>query len=199
MQVHPWLENWDPTCHTAKKKKKRKGKGILRYFASNPAITGVDRFLIQAAWRWVASCEPLQFHLSSETVFWNALGGREPRGKTHSLRVRFVYLESSLDLDSQAKEHVDLDFIVHFGKNWRQQEKGWQRMSWLESISDTMDVNLSKLQEIVCAFLVAQLVKNLPAIQETWFWSLGRDNPPGEGNDYPLQYSCLEDSKDRGT
>ena len=28
--------------------------------------------------------------------------------------------------------------------------------------------------------------------------SLGREDPPGEGNGHPPQYSCLENSKDRG-
>ena len=38
------------------------------------------------------------------------------------------------------------------------------------------------------ASLVAQLVKNLPAMQETWVQSLGREDPPGERRGYPLQY-----------
>ena len=46
------------------------------------------------------------------------------------------------------------------------------------------------------ASLVAQLVKNLPAMQETWVRSLGWDDPPGEGKGYPLQYSGLENSMD---
>ena len=88
------------------------------------------------------------------------------------------------------------------------------------------------------AFPVAQTVKNLPAMQETWVQSLGWEDPleegmashsrsllgfpggsdgkesvcnvgdlgsisglgrsPGEGNGYPLQYSGLENSMDRG-
>ena len=34
--------------------------------------------------------------------------------------------------------------------------------------------------------LVAQLVKNLPAVQETWVWKIS-----GEGKGFPLQYSDL--------
>ena len=46
------------------------------------------------------------------------------------------------------------------------------------------------------ASLVAQMVKCLPAMQETWVRSLGREDSPGEGNGDPLQYSCLENSMD---
>ena len=87
------------------------------------------------------------------------------------------------------------------------------------------------------ASLVAQLIKNLPAMQETPVRFLGQEDPlrrdrlptpvflgfpggsdskestcnagdlgsipglgrsPGEGNGYPLQYSCLEYPMDRG-
>ena len=37
--------------------------------------------------------------------------------------------------------------------------------------------------------LVAQSVKSLPAVQETWVPSLGREDP--------LQYSCLENPMQR--
>ena len=48
------------------------------------------------------------------------------------------------------------------------------------------------------ASLVAQLVKNLSAMQETWVLSLWLGRSPGEGNGNPLQYSCLENPMDRG-
>ena len=45
------------------------------------------------------------------------------------------------------------------------------------------------------ASLVAQLVKNLPAVQEIQVQFLGRS--PGEGNGNALQYSFLENPMDR--
>ena len=48
------------------------------------------------------------------------------------------------------------------------------------------------------ASLVAEMVENLPALQETQIHSLGLGRSLGEENGYPLQYSCLENSMDRG-
>ena len=48
------------------------------------------------------------------------------------------------------------------------------------------------------ASLVAQLVKNLPAMQETWVHSQGSEDPLKKGTATPLQHSCLENSTDRG-
>ena len=45
---------------------------------------------------------------------------------------------------------------------------------------------------------VAQMVKNPRAMQETQVRSLGCEDSPGDENDYPLQYSCLENPMDRG-
>ena len=63
---------------------------------------------------------------------------------------------------------------------------------------------LSKLSETSCVFLwaklwafpIAQLVKNLPAMRETWVWPLSWEDSLGEGKGYLLQYSGLEKSMD---
>ena len=46
------------------------------------------------------------------------------------------------------------------------------------------------------ASLVAQTVKNLTAMWETWVRSLGWEDPLEKGKAYPLQYPDLENSMD---
>ena len=64
--------------------------------------------------------------------------------------------------------------------------------------------NLADKTQLSCnwASLAAQMVKNLPAIQETWVGDLGSTpglgRSSGEGNGNPLQYSYLENSMARG-
>ena len=50
----------------------------------------------------------------------------------------------------------------------------------------------------IWASLVVQMVQNLPAVEETWVLIPGSGRSPGEGNGQSLQYSCLENSMDRG-
>ena len=51
---------------------------------------------------------------------------------------------------------------------------------------------------VIWGFPGGSLVKNPPAMQETRVRSLGQKDSPGGGNGNPLQYSCLENSMDRG-
>ena len=42
--------------------------------------------------------------------------------------------------------------------------------------------------------MVAQMVKNLPTMWETWVQSLGQEDALEKRKGHPLQYSCLENS-----
>ena len=44
---------------------------------------------------------------------------------------------------------------------------------------------------------MAQMVKNLPAVQETWVQTLGQEDPLEKKMASILQYSCLENPMDR--
>ena len=69
---------------------------------------------------------------------------------------------------------------------------------WESPVSLTL-MSLSSLlfeRWITMSCLVAQMIKNLPAIQETRSIPASKRSS-GEGNGYPLRYSCLENSMDR--
>ena len=42
-----------------------------------------------------------------------------------------------------------LEKILVLGKIEGRRRKGWQKMKWLDSITNSMDMNLSNLQEMV--------------------------------------------------
>ena len=60
-----------------------------------------------------------------------------------------------------------------------------------------MEFFIDDLYRHLWASLVAQMVKNLPAVWETWVRSLGWKDSPGEGYGNPLQYSCPENPQEQ--
>ena len=58
-----------------------------------------------------------------------------------------------------------LEKTLMLGKIEGKRRRGWQRMRWLDSIADSMNMNLSKLWEIVkdreaCHTIVHKVTKN---------------------------------------
>jgi len=68
--------------------------------------------------------------------------------------------------------------------------------------SATWVSDLSRSRDVAREFVIlssSKMIKNPPAMWETWVLSLGWEDPLEKGTGYPLHYSCLENSMDRGT
>ena len=61
-----------------------------------------------------------------------------------------------------------------------------------------MEKNIQKNTYMCMASLVTQMVKTLPAMQETWVQTPGREDALEKENSNPLQYSCLANPMDSG-
>ena len=73
------------------------------------------------------------------------------------------------------------------GKDWRQETRGWQRMTWLEGITDSMDVNLSQLQEMVKDREAERAAIHGVAKSRTWpsYFANNNVSPEEEPGPYP--------------
>ena len=111
-------------------------------------------------------------------VFWTARRSINPKGNQFWIFIGKTDAEAPILWSSDVKSRL-LGKDPDAGKDWGQEEKGWQRMRWLDSISDSMDMNLSKLQEIVedrkalhaAVHGVAQGQTWLSDESEKWKWS----------------------------
>ena len=108
-------------------------------------------------------------------VPWTARSNQSiPKEINHEYPLKGLLLKLKLQYFGHLMWRANpLEKTLMLGKIKGKSRRGQQRMRWLNSIADSIDINLSKHEEIVGASLVAQTVKNLSAMPETQVQLLG--------------------------
>ena len=92
-------------------------------------------------------------------------------------------LELKLQYFGHLMQRADsLEKILILGKIEGKRRSGWQRMRWLDSITDSMDINLSKLQEILEEEepeLLQTMEKVMAPHSSTLAWKISWAEEPG--------------------
>ena len=74
----------------------------------------------------------------------------DPKENSNEYLLEGLMLKLKLQYFGHLMQRADsLEKTLIMGKIESESRRGWQRMRWLDSITSSMDMNLSKLQEIV--------------------------------------------------
>ena len=73
-----------------------------------------------------------------------------PKGNQLRIFIGRTDIEAEAPVFDHLMQRADsLEQTLKLGKIEGKRRRGWQRMRWMDSITDSVDVNLSKLREIV--------------------------------------------------
>ena len=148
MTIAPWKESYDkPRQHIIKQRYYFAYKiHIVKTMIFLVVMYGCESWNIKKAEQWRTDAFELWCWRRLLRVSWTARKSNQsilkeinPECSSEGLMLKLQYYARSWLIGKHPNS----------GKDWRQKDKGWQRMRWLNIIIDSVNMNLSQFWEIV--------------------------------------------------
>ena len=146
----PWKKNYDKARQWIKKQKHHFANISLYSQSYSFSSSHVRMWELDHKDGWVPKNWCFQTVVLEKRVPWTAQRSNQsilteinPEYSMEGLMLKLEYFGHLMRRVDSLEKNCDL------GKAWGQEEKGQQRMGWLDGITDSMHMSLSKLKEMV--------------------------------------------------
>ena len=207
--LNPWKESYDqPSIFKSRDISLPTKVRLVKAMVFPVVMYGCESWTVKKAERWRIDAFELWCWRRLLGVPWTARRSNQSILKEISpgCSLEGLMLKLKLQYFGDQMQSVDsLEKTLMLEGIGGRRRRGWQRMRWLDGISDSMDMGLGRLRELVMdihgvsksrtllsnwtemnwtelkdlrgASLVAQGVQNPLVMKEMWIWCLGQEDP----------------------